>query len=103
MIPLNTTAIITRPVRTADGSGGFTLSTAVVGTIPCRISNPESSDTQWGGVHQEDVAAVLYALPQADIRLSDRVTVREVTYEALTPTTNSIPAFLRVRLKYVKH
>ena len=102
MIPLNERCEIYRPIRTADGRGGFTATYKAVITVPCRISGATGKDKIWAGSMQDSIDAVLYCNPGVDIRTSDKIVVRGESYIASPVSEPSISAYRKAGLRRVQ-
>lgn len=84
---LTTTAAITRPARTADGQGGYTIVDNSVGNISCRIStnNRRGSEERNRAGREEGLGHyTIFTLTTADIKVGDTLSANSLSYEILS-------------------
>lgn len=83
---LHETVTIARRVAAADGQGGYTWSTVVLGTTRGRIRAAETSEIIEGGQRGAEITHVVHLAAGSDVRRGDILTVGGETYEVETVT-----------------
>ena len=77
------TFTVSRPTRTADGQGGWSIGYADAGTVVGRLRPVTATERTVGQLEQAHITHVLYCATEADIRRDDLVSGADVTVKVL--------------------
>lgn len=91
-----------RAVTTDDGAGGQLVDVLQVGEVRVRVSQPSAAERTAGGQRGAQLDAVIYALPDDDVRRGDELRGGGETYRVTSTVTPSEPAYLRVECERVQ-
>jgi hypothetical protein len=79
---LNSTAVVKRKSRSADGRGGSTITyTTAIASVACRISVKSSEERLLGDKSDSTSQVKIFVLSSISVKLHDQYIVSSKTYE----------------------